>query len=91
MCDKRLICTDRVVGSGLRVSFWIFCPFCLFDQCLVYIIFIGTHLHLHGCGIIAQFQMPEMIKEDQYAKADPDRVGDLQNGKTEELFPMTRV
>ena len=26
--------------------------------------------------------MSEMIKEDQHTKSDPDRVGDLQNGKT---------
>lgn len=39
-----------------------------------------------GVGIIAQFQMSEMIKKEQYTKADPDRVGELQNGKTVGAF-----
>ena len=30
--------------------------------------------------------MPEMIKEDQYAKADPDGVGDLKDGKAGGAF-----
>ena len=39
-----------------------------------------------GVGSIAQFQMSEMIKKEQYTKADPDRVGELQNGKTVGAF-----
>ena len=74
----------------LMFLFRIFCSCSLFNQCPVYIILIGPHLHLHRCGIIAQLQMPEMIKEDQYAEADPDGVGNLQDGKAGGTFSRNK-
>lgn len=34
--------------------------------------------------------MPEMIKEDQYAEADPDGVGNLQDGKAGGTFSRNK-
>ena len=66
-------------------------PLCLFDQSLVHIILVGTHLHLHRCGIIRKFEMTEVVEKNQDSKPDPDRIGNLKDSEPAGAFPITRV
>ena len=59
----------------------IFSTVCFFYNGSVYIIFIETHLYLHGSGISSKFHMSEMIKEKQNSQSDTNGVGNLKDCK----------
>ena len=54
---------------------------CIFPDGSIDIVFIQTHLYLHGSGIAGEFLFSEMVEEKQNPYAQSDRVGKLQYGK----------
>ena len=53
----------------------------IFPEGGIDIIFIETHLHLHGCRIGGDLLFSEMVEEKQNPNAQSDRVGNFQYGK----------
>ena len=51
----------------------------IFNDRGIYVIFIQTHLHLHRCGIVGEFHSSEVVKEEQDAETDTDRIGNFQD------------
>ena len=63
----------------------------IFNDRGIYVIFIQTHLHLHRCGIVGEFHSSEVVKEEQDAETDTDRIGNFQDSIAGCGCPVTWV